>query len=48
MFSPEQIGLSYASLRNAVSKYIKCNDVDETGNSSQIIYDTEISKITIR
>lgn len=48
MFSPEQIGLSYASLRNAVSKYIKDNDVDERGNSSQIIYDTENSKITIR
>jgi len=48
MFSPEQIGLSYASLRNAVSKYIKGNDVDERGNSSQIIYDTESSKITIR
>ncbi len=48
MFSPEQIGLSYASLRNAVSKYIKDKDVDERGNSSQIIYDTESSKITIR
>ena len=48
MFTPEQLGVSYASLRNAVSKYIKDNKVDEKGFGSQVIYDTRNSKITLR
>lgn len=48
MFTPEQLGVSYASLRNAVSKYIKENNVDEKGFGSQVIYDTRNSKITLR
>lgn len=48
MFTPEQLGVSYSALRNAVSTYIKNNNVNEEGNSSQIIYDTKNSKITLR
>lgn len=48
MFTPQQLGVSYASLRNAVSKYIKDNNVDEKGFGSQVIYDTRNSKITLR
>lgn len=48
MFTPEELGVSYSSLRNAVSMYIKNNNVDEEGYRSQIIYDTKNSKITLR
>lgn len=48
MFTPEELGVSYSSLRNAVSTYIKNNNVDEAGYMSQIIYDTKNSKITLR
>lgn len=48
MFTPDELGVSYASLRNAVSKYIKENKVDEEKNYSQVIYDTRNSKIVLR
>ena len=48
MFTPDEFGVSYASLRNAVSKYVKDNNVDEERNTSQVIYDTRNSKIILR
>ena len=45
MFTPDELGVSYASLRNAVSKYVNDNNVDEEKNNSQVIYDTRNSKI---
>ena len=48
MFTPDELGVSYASLRNAVSKYVKDNNVDEEKNNSQVIYDTRNSKIVLR
>ena len=48
MFTPSQLGITYSALRNAVSKYIKDNKVDENGLSSQIIYNTRNSMIILR
>ena len=47
LFSSEQLGITYSSLRNAVSKYIKENKVNEDGNDAQLIYNTKNSKITL-
>ena len=48
LFSPEQLGVTYPSLRNAVSKYIKDNEVKEDGNDAQVIYNTRNSKFILR
>lgn len=48
MFSSDELGISYASLRNAVSKYIKDNNVDEENDNSQVIYDNKNSLFTLR
>lgn len=48
MFTPEQVGISYAALRNAVSKYIKENNVNENDYSSRIIYETKNGKIVLQ
>ena len=48
MFTPEQLGITYSALRNAVSKYIKEHNVNGNNLMSQVIYDTNKSKIIIR
>ena len=44
MFTPEQLGITYSALRNAVSKYIKEHNVNGNNLISQVIYDTNKSK----
>lgn len=48
MFTPEQLGISYSALRNAVSRYIRDNGVNENNLNSQVIYNTKNSKIILR
>ena len=49
MFSPEELGISYSALRNAVSTYIKTNMIDEDNcDSLQVIYDNKRSLITLQ
>ncbi len=48
MFTPEQLGISYSALRNAVAKYIKENNVNENDLCSQIIYETRNGKIILK
>jgi hypothetical protein len=48
LFTPEQLGISYSSLRNAVSKFIRDNNIKKDSNDSQIIYDTKNSKFILR
>ena len=48
LYGAEQLGIRYTSLRNAVSAYIKENNVDQGSNTSQIIYDTTKSLFTLR
>ena len=48
LFTTKQLGISYSALRNAVSKFIKENNVDENSLSSHIIYNTKNSMIILR
>lgn len=49
MFSSEELGVTYSALRNAVSSYIKENNIDEGSNNFlQVIYDTKRSKFTLQ
>lgn len=49
MFSSEELGVTYSALRNAVSFYIKENNIDEGSNNFlQVIYDTKRSKFTLQ
>ena len=48
LFSAERLGITYPSLRNAVSKYTKDNNVNEEGFAPQIIYDFARSLFTLR
>lgn len=49
MFSPEELGVTYSALRNAVSSFIKENQIDETKNDFlQVIYDTKRSNFTLQ
>ena len=48
MFTSEQLGISYSALRNAVSKYIKDNGVNENRLVSQVIYNNATSMIIVR
>lgn len=47
IFDTDILGISYPSLRNAVSKYIKDNKVDDSGSGAVIIYDTPKSTFTL-
>ena len=48
LYGVEQLGIKYTSLRNAVSAFIKENNVDEDTNASQVIYDAKKSIFTLR
>ena len=49
MFSPEELGVTYSALRNAVSSYIKENKIDEGSNNFlQVIYNTKRSNFTLQ
>lgn len=48
LYGVEQLGIKYTSLRNAVSAYIKENNVDEDANTSQVIYDGKKSLFILR
>lgn len=49
MFSPEELGVTYSALRNAVASYIKDNKIDEDNNNFlQVIYDTKRSNFTLQ
>ncbi len=41
MFTSDELGFTYPSLRNAVSSYVKDNHVDESGMSSVVIFNTD-------
>ena len=47
VFNAHEIGMSYPSLRNAVSKFIKENNIDTNRISSVLIYDTPKSKFSL-
>lgn len=42
-----KLGIKYASLRNAVSAYMKENNVNEEENTLQAIYDAKKSSFTL-
>ena len=48
MFSSDELGVTYSALRNAVSTYLKNNEVDENQSFSQVIYDTKRSTFTLQ
>ena len=48
MFGKKELDITYSTLRNAVSKYIKDNNVNEEQDSSQVIYDTKKSWFVLR
>lgn len=49
MFSPEELGVTYSALRNAVSAYIHSNKVDEKNNDFlQTIYDNKRSSFILK
>ena len=49
LFDAETLGkITYPSLRNAVSKYIKDNKVTEDTDYLQVIYDTNRSLFTLQ
>ena len=48
MFSTEELGVSYAALRNAVGTYIKNNHVDESKLFAQVIYDNKRSTFILK
>ena len=48
LFSAGEIGISYASLRNAVSQYIKDNKINENVLNAQVIYNNKNSKIIVQ
>ena len=49
-FSAKDLGITYSSLRNAVSKYLTDNHIEETEETIavQVIYDTPKSLFTLR
>ena len=48
MFDADTLGVSYPALRNAVSTYIKNNQVNEEGDTSVVIYDNKRSSFILR
>lgn len=49
MFGPEELGITYSALRNAVSTYIKAHKVDEDNcDCLQTIYDNKRSLFTLQ
>ena len=48
VFNAHDLGISYASLRNAVSKFINENNVDTNSIRSVLIYDTPKSKFSLK
>ena len=47
MFGANDLGITYSALRNAVSTFIEKNNVDESGDAAQLIYDTKRSTFTL-
>ena len=43
----DKLGIKYTTLRNAVSAYIKENNVNEDESILQVIYDTKKSSFTL-
>lgn len=46
-FSAEELGVGYPALRNAVSKYIRENNVQEEVDYLQVVYDAKRSWFTL-
>lgn len=47
LFDADTLGVSYPALRNAVSTYIKNNQVNEDGDTSVVIYDNRRSSFIL-
>ena len=48
MFSSDELDITYSALRNAVGKFVKDKQVDETEPFAQVIYDTKRSIFTLQ
>lgn len=48
MFDAETLRITYPALRNAVSTYIKNNNVNEDGDASVLIFDNKRSIFTLQ
>lgn len=47
-YSAQELGITYPSLRNAVSTYIEKNNINEEQDCSQVVYDTRNSLFVLR